>query len=68
MAVDLVFAPETELDIAEAYTWYERRRAGRAVTARFLLIRNPALTDGAGFGQRWVSAQGFSKEIKSCGR
>jgi len=26
MAVDLTVAPEAELDIAEAYTWYEARR------------------------------------------
>jgi plasmid stabilization system protein ParE len=28
MAAELVFAPEAELDIAEAYAWYESRRAG----------------------------------------
>jgi hypothetical protein len=28
MPVDLVIAPEAELDIAEAYVWYEGRRAG----------------------------------------
>jgi plasmid stabilization system protein ParE len=28
MAVELVIAPEAELDIAEAYVWYEGRRAG----------------------------------------
>ena len=28
MAAELVFAPEAELDIAEAYTWYEARRVG----------------------------------------
>jgi plasmid stabilization system protein ParE len=28
MAVELVIAPEAELDIAEAYLWYESRRAG----------------------------------------
>jgi len=28
MAAELVFASEAELDIAEAYAWYERRRAG----------------------------------------
>lgn len=28
MAVELVIAPETEQDIAEAYSWYEDRRAG----------------------------------------
>jgi len=28
MAAELVFAPEAELDIAEAYAWYERRRVG----------------------------------------
>ena len=28
MTAELVFAPETELDIAEAYAWYERRRTG----------------------------------------
>jgi hypothetical protein len=28
MAAELVLAPEAELDIADAYTWYERRRAG----------------------------------------
>ncbi len=28
MAVELVFAPEVEVDIAEAYLWYERRRPG----------------------------------------
>jgi hypothetical protein len=26
--VDLVIAPEAELDIAEAYVWYEGRRSG----------------------------------------
>lgn len=28
MAVELSVAPEAELDIAEAYRWYESRRAG----------------------------------------
>jgi plasmid stabilization system protein ParE len=28
MPVELVIAPEAELDIAEAYIWYEGRRAG----------------------------------------
>ena len=28
MPVELVIAPEAELDIAEAYLWYEARRAG----------------------------------------
>jgi plasmid stabilization system protein ParE len=28
MAVELVIAPEAELDLAEAYVWYESRRAG----------------------------------------
>jgi plasmid stabilization system protein ParE len=28
MSVELVIAPEAELDIAEAYAWYEGRRAG----------------------------------------
>lgn len=28
MAADLIVAPEAELDIAEAYGWYEGRRAG----------------------------------------
>ena len=28
MAVDLVFAPEAELDVARAYAWYEGRRVG----------------------------------------
>ena len=28
MAAKLVLAPEGELDIAEAYVWYERRRIG----------------------------------------
>jgi plasmid stabilization system protein ParE len=28
MAADLVFAPEAERDIAEAYAWYEDRRSG----------------------------------------
>src|ERR1017187_2833060 len=28
MAVELAIAPEAELDIAEAYLWYEDRRAG----------------------------------------
>ena len=28
MPVKLVVAPEAELDIAEAYVWYERRRIG----------------------------------------
>jgi len=28
MAVELVIAPEAELDIAEAYIWYEGRRSG----------------------------------------
>jgi hypothetical protein len=26
--VELVIAPEAEMDIAEAYVWYEDRRAG----------------------------------------
>jgi plasmid stabilization system protein ParE len=28
MAVELVIAPEAELDIEQAYSWYEGRRAG----------------------------------------
>lgn len=28
MAAELVVAPEAELDVAEAYGWYESRRAG----------------------------------------
>jgi hypothetical protein len=28
MAVELTIAPEAELDLAEAYVWYEGRRAG----------------------------------------
>ncbi|MGA2714009.1 MAG: hypothetical protein ABSG41_12955 [Bryobacteraceae bacterium] len=28
MAVELVIAPEAELDITEAYSWYEGRRSG----------------------------------------
>jgi plasmid stabilization system protein ParE len=28
MAAELVIAPEAELDIAEAYVWYEGRRTG----------------------------------------
>lgn len=28
MAVELIFAPEVEQDIGEAYAWYEKRRAG----------------------------------------
>src|ERR1039458_4827327 len=28
MPVELVIAPEAELDIAEAYVWYEDRKAG----------------------------------------
>ena len=28
MAVELLIAPEAELDLAEAYVWYESRRAG----------------------------------------
>jgi plasmid stabilization system protein ParE len=28
MAAELVLAPEAELDIAEAYAWYEERRIG----------------------------------------
>ena len=28
MAADLILAPEAELDVIEAYAWYEDRRAG----------------------------------------
>ena len=28
MAVELIFAPETEQDITDAYDWYERQRSG----------------------------------------
>jgi len=28
MAAEVVLAPEAELDLAEAYAWYERRRIG----------------------------------------
>jgi plasmid stabilization system protein ParE len=28
MAANLIFAPEVEFDIQEAYDWYEKRRAG----------------------------------------
>jgi plasmid stabilization system protein ParE len=50
MAVELVFAPEVEQDIGEAYGWYEHRRPG--LGEEFLscvdaciqsICRNPAL-------------------------
>jgi plasmid stabilization system protein ParE len=28
MPAELILAPEAELDVAEAYAWYEKRRAG----------------------------------------
>ena len=28
MGAELILAPEAELDVAEAYAWYEKRRAG----------------------------------------
>jgi plasmid stabilization system protein ParE len=28
MAVELIIAPEVELDLTEAHAWYEKRRAG----------------------------------------
>jgi len=28
MAAELILSPETEADVAEAYAWYESRRAG----------------------------------------
>jgi len=28
MAVELILAPEAEIDLTEAYAWYENRRAG----------------------------------------
>ena len=28
MAAELIIAPEVEQDVAEAYAWYEARRAG----------------------------------------
>ncbi len=28
MASELILAPEAEVDVAEAYAWYERRRVG----------------------------------------
>jgi hypothetical protein len=28
MAAELIVAPEAELDVAEAYAWYETRREG----------------------------------------
>jgi plasmid stabilization system protein ParE len=28
MAAELILVPEAELDVAEAYAWYEKRRAG----------------------------------------
>jgi plasmid stabilization system protein ParE len=28
MAVELILIPEAELDLVEAYAWYEKRRAG----------------------------------------
>jgi plasmid stabilization system protein ParE len=28
MAAELILAPEAELDLAEAYAWYEKRRVG----------------------------------------
>lgn len=28
MAANLILAPEAEIDLAEAYTWYEKQRTG----------------------------------------
>jgi hypothetical protein len=43
MPVELIIAPEAELDIAEAYMWYEVRRSG--LGEEFLSRRN----GGSGF-------------------
>lgn len=50
MAAELILVPEAEQDLAEAYSWYEQRRAGlgeeflSAVDAAFATIqRNPAI-------------------------
>jgi hypothetical protein len=51
MPVELVIAPEAELDIAGAYAWYEGRRAGlgeeflSSVDARLESIRRLSLAD-----------------------
>jgi hypothetical protein len=55
MAFDLVVAPEAESDIAEAYNWYEDRRAGlgeeflTSVDACFEGIRRWPRSGGAGW-------------------
>lgn len=50
MAVELIFAPEVEQDLSEAYNWYQERRAG--LGEEFLtcvdaciqnICRNPAM-------------------------
>ena len=57
MPVELVLAPEAESDIAEAYAWYEDRRAGLGEEflssvdeppARFVLYLNCCLSEGRG--------------------
>jgi hypothetical protein len=44
MAAKLVIAPEAEQDIAEAYSWYEGRRAG--LGEEFLSLPGPGRTEG----------------------
>ncbi len=59
--IDLVFAPEAEKDIAEAYSWYEGRRAGfgRGVSqfSQRFLRTNPPLAPNPRRGLRQLSSR-----------
>jgi hypothetical protein len=52
MPVEVVIAPEAELDIAEAYVWYEGRRAG--LGEEFLSSVDACLT---GIKKQWAFSQ-----------
>ena len=52
MAVELFFAPEAELDIAEAFAWYERRKAG--LGEEFLSALDACIE-----GIRWATSDVF---------
>ena len=53
MAADLIVAPEAELDVADAYGWYEARRVGlgeeflSAVDASIAYIRRNPMANSA---------------------
>jgi hypothetical protein len=70
MAVDLAVLPEAELDIGEAYIWYERRRPGlgedflSCVEACFALMRRyPAMYPVVRAGYRRALTRRFPYSV-----